>query len=93
MHDQTLHRRRKYFCRYCLQVFGTEEILVHHVKDYFKINGKRRIQMPKKGEYVKFKIFQRKIKSQYMTCVDFESVLIPEHNGKQNLEESYTNKI
>ena len=26
-----------------------------------------------------------------MIYVDFESILVPEDNGKQNLEESYTN--
>ena len=40
MHYHTLHRGRKHFCRYCLYTFGTEEILKHHIKDCFKINGK-----------------------------------------------------
>ena len=31
-----------------------------HIKDCFKINGKQRIIMPKKGEYVKFRNFKRK---------------------------------
>ena len=26
-------------------------------------------------------------------CVDFESILVPEDNEKQNLDESYTNNI
>ena len=30
MYDYTLHRGRKIFCRYCLQVFGTEEILLEN---------------------------------------------------------------
>ena len=41
--------KKKHFCRYCLQAFSTEEILKHHIKDCFKINGKQRIIMPKKG--------------------------------------------
>ena len=53
---------------------------------------KKTVKMPKKGEYVKFKNFERKIKSPFMIYVDFESVLVPEDNGKQNLNESYTNK-
>ena len=47
---------------------------------------------PKKGEYVKFKNIERKIKSPFMIYVDFESILGPEDNGKQNPSESYTNK-
>ena len=59
MHDLLLHRGRKHFCRYCLHAFIAEEILKCHIKYYFKINGKQTIKMPKKGEYVKFKNFER----------------------------------
>ena len=48
--------------------------------------------MSKKGEYVKKNFFERKIKSPFMIYADFESVLVPEDNGKQNPNESYTNK-
>ena len=48
--------------------------------------------MPKRGEYGKFKNFERKIKSPFFIYADFESILVPEDNGKQNLNESYTNK-
>ena len=53
MSDHSLHRGRKHFCCYCLHAFITEEILKRHIKDCFKINGKQRIIMSKKGEYVK----------------------------------------
>ena len=66
MYDHTLHRGRKHFCRYCLQAFSTEEILKRHVKDCFEIIDKQRIKMSKKGEYVKLKNFERKIKSPFM---------------------------
>ena len=62
MYDHTLHRGRKHFCCYCLQAFSTEEILTCHIKDFFKINGKQRIKMPKRVEYLEFKIYERKIK-------------------------------
>ena len=39
MNDYTLHRGKKYFCRYCLQAFSTEEILTEDI-------------MPKKGEHI-----------------------------------------
>ena len=48
--------------------------------------------MPKKGQYIKFKNFERKIKSPFMIYADFESILVPEDNGKQNPNESYTSK-
>ena len=92
MYDDSLHRRRKHFCHYCLHAFITEKILKHHIKDSFKINGKQRIIIPKKGKYVKFKNFERKIISPFMIYANFESILVPEDNGKKNSNESYTNK-
>ena len=42
LYDHILYHGRKYFCR-CLEVLNTAEILKHHIKDCFKINGKQRI--------------------------------------------------
>ena len=67
-------------------------LLKRHIKDCFKIYGKQRIIMPKKSEYVKFKKLERKIISPFMIYADFESTLVPEDDGKQNPNESYTNK-
>ena len=92
MYDHSLHLERKHFCRYCLHAFITGEILKRHIKDCFKINGKQMIKMPKKGTCVKFKNFERKIKSPFMIYADFGSILVPEDNGKQNPHELYTNK-
>ena len=78
--------------RYCLQAFSTEEILKRHIKDCFEINGKQRIKMPRKGEHVKFKNYERKIKSRFIIYADFESILVSEDNGKPDPEESYKNK-
>ena len=68
MYDHTLHRGGKHFCRYCLQAFSTEEILKRHIKDCFKIDGKQRIIMPRKSEYVKFKNYERKKVTVYNLC-------------------------
>ena len=75
-----------------LQTFSTEEISKSHIKDCFKTNGKQRIIVLKKGEYVKFSNQERKIKSSFIIKADFESILVPENNGEQNPEECYTNK-
>ena len=92
MDDHTLHCGRKHFCRYCLQAFRTAEKLKCHIKNCFKINGKRTIKMPKKSEYIKFKNFGRTIKSPFMVYADLGSILVPEDNGKQNPNDFYTNK-
>ena len=81
MYDHTLHHGRKHFCRYCLQVSSTEEILKRNIKDCFKINCKQQIIMPKEGEFVKLKNYERKIQSSFITYADFEGILVPENNG------------
>ena len=40
--------------------------------------------MPKKGDYVKLKNCERKIKSSFIVHVDFETILAPKDDGKQN---------
>ena len=47
----------------------------------------KKIILLKKGEY----FMKEKIKQPFMIYVDFENILIPKDNGKQNLGESYTN--
>ena len=36
--------------------------------------------------------YERKIKSLFMIYADFESILVPENNEKQNLNKSYANR-
>ena len=92
MHDHTLHRGRKHFSCYFLQAFSREKILKSHIKDRFKINGKQRTIISKKGKYVKFKTYEKKIKSPFIIYADFQDILVPEDNGNQNAEEYYINK-
>ena len=48
--------------------------------------------MPNKDEFVKFRNYEWKIKSPFIIYEEFESILVPEDNRKQNTEESCTNK-
>ena len=50
--------------------------------------------MHKKGECVRFKNVERKIYdySPFMIYANFESILVPEDDGKQNPDERSTNK-
>ena len=52
-------------------------------KDSFKINDKQKIIMTKKGEYVKFKNYEREIKSPIMMYTDFESILVSVDNWEK----------
>ena len=91
IYDHSLHRGRKNVCHYCLPAFIIEEILKRHVQYCYKINSQT-VKMAKKDEYVKSKIFERKINSKFIIYADFWSILVPEGNGKQNPNESYTEK-
>lgn len=75
------HRLKKK-CRLCLQAFSTAEIIKSHVNHCFKINGKKIIKIPKGFKYIRFKNFERKYKLSIMIYADFESVFLPEDNGK-----------
>ena len=60
MYEHKLHLGRKYFSLYYLQAFRKAEILKCHIKDYFKINGKQRILMPKKVNMLDLKTIREK---------------------------------
>ena len=46
--------RYKNFCRYCLQCFSSEKVLIEHKKACLKINGKPRVKL--RSGSIKFKI-------------------------------------
>ena len=92
MNDHSLHRGKKHFCPYCVHAFITKEVVKRHIKDCFKINGKQTVKINEKIEHVKFKNFERKLKSLFIIYTDFESILVLEDNKKQTKNESHTNK-
>ena len=44
--------------------------------------------MSKNGKYITFKNLEGKIKSTFKVYAEFESILVPEYNRKQNPNES-----
>ena len=50
------------------------------------------IKMPKNTELAKLNNYERKIKFPFMVYADFESILVPENNGKEKSDQSYMNK-
>ena len=46
------------------------------LKIAMKLMVSKRNKIPKKGEYVSFNNYERKIKSSFMTYADFEKVLL-----------------
>jgi len=74
MYNQTKHRNRKQFCRYCLQCFSKEEILVKHIPHCIAINGKQAVEMPKKGSAITFKIYHEQLPVPFVIYADFEAI-------------------
>ena len=77
---------------FLLLLFTSVQYRKCHIKDFFKSNGNQRIIIPEKDKYVKFRNYGRRIKSPFTIYADFESILVPKDNGKQNSKQSYTNK-
>ena len=75
----------------CNHLVHIAQILERDANVYFLI---QMIKMAKKGKTVKFKNYAKNklIKLPSMIYASFESILIPENSGKQNPDESYTNK-
>ena len=60
-------------------------MIIHYIKEvkhFFHYCLQVRCITPKKGKYVKLKKYDRKIKSTFMIYADFESILVPENDGK-----------
>ena len=47
-----------------------------------KLMAKKRITLPKTGEYIKLRNYERKIRLPFITYADFESTLVPQNNGQ-----------
>ena len=79
MYDHTLHHGRKHFCCYCLQAFRRTWNNILWIA--LKLMANKLLRCLKKVN----------IKSPFMIYADFEIILVPEDNGKQNPNESYCN--
>ena len=64
MFNKKNNKNKKYFCRYCLQCFSSENVLTEHEENYLIINGKQNIKLGK--GFISFKIY-----------ADFECILCP----------------
>ena len=54
-----LSKALKHFGHYCLQAFSAAEIVKYCANHCFEINGQQVIKMPERGEYVRFKNYER----------------------------------
>ena len=71
----TKYEGKKYFCKYCIQYFNSEERLQKHMIDCIVLNGCQAIEMPSEGEITKFKSFRETIKIPFVIYADLEALL------------------
>ena len=70
--NKTKNKNKKYFCKYCLQCFTSERILVEHKEICLKINGKETVKL--KSGSIEFKNHSRQIPAPFKMYADFKCI-------------------
>ena len=73
MFDKTKNKNKKYFCRYCLQCFSSENVLTEHKKNCLVINGKQNVKLEKGS--ISFKNYSRQLPAPFKIYADFQYIL------------------
>ena len=71
----TKYEGKKYFCKYCIQYFTSEERLQKHVIDCMVLTKCQAIEIPVEGGCLKFKSFRETIKILFVIYADLEALL------------------
>ena len=68
-----IKNNKKHFCKYCLQCFSSEKLLVKHKETCLKINGKQSVKL--KSGSIKFKNHFQQLSVPFKVHDDFEPAL------------------
>ena len=90
MYNQTKYEHRKHFCMYCLQCFSREDVLTEHIPNCIAINGEQAIKMPKEGDELHFRNFQKQQAAPFVIYADFEALLEKVDSCQPSDKKSYT---
>ena len=90
MCNKTKNKNKKHFCRYCLQCFSSEKVLIEHKKVCLKINGKQSVKL--RSGSIKFKNYFKQLAVPFQIYADFESVLKRVQGNDNDNNASYTKK-
>ena len=85
------HKEKHHFCLRCLNAFWTHKSLNKHL-EYCVNHEAVKIEMPEKGDILKFKNYHRGEKVPFIIYADFESLIRSIQSSNPNPESSYTNK-
>ena len=84
MFNKTKKKKKKYFCKSCLQFFSSKNVLTKHEKDCLSINGEQSVKLEKIT--TEFENHFKQIPVPLKICADFESNL----DGVEVYEDSYS---
>ena len=79
MFNKTKDQNEKHLCRYCLQCFSSERVLVEQKETCLKINSKQFVKLG--SDSIKFKNHFKQLAAPFKIYPDFQC----------NLEETHTN--
>ena len=85
------HKEKHYFCLRCLNPFWTPKSLEKHL-EYCSNHEVVKIEMPNKGDIVKFKNYCNSEKVPFIIYTDTESLIKPIESCEPNPQSSYTKK-
>ena len=80
----------KDLCKYCLQCFSSERVLVEYKETYFKINGKQTVKL--RSGLIKFKNHFKQLAVPFKIYTGFESLLKGIRSSDRNNNTAYTEK-
>ena len=85
------HKEKHYFCLRCLNPFWTPKSLEKHL-EYCSNHEGVKIEMPNKGDILKFKNYCNSEKVPFIIYADTESLIKPIESCEPNPQSSYTKK-
>ena len=86
------HKEKHYFCLRCLNPFWTPKSLKKHL-EYCSNHEAVKIEMPKKGDILKFENYYEGERLPFMIYADTESLIKPIQSCEPSPQSSYTKNI
>ena len=91
MFNKNKSKIKKWFCKSCLQCFGSKNFLIEHGKDCLIVNGEQRVKLEK--GFIEFKNYNKEIPAPFKIDADFECLSRNVDSGINNDCFSYTANI
>ena len=70
--SKTINKNKKHFCKYCLQNFSSERVLMEHKKILLELNGKQSVKL--ESGIIKLKKCFKQIAVPFKVYPDLESL-------------------